>query len=490
MSAGRGGGRPGALPSAGPLARLGRRLVRDEGRGVAGEVEEVRAERASLARRNRFFHTADGVAYWAGMNAVSYNTVVPLFVSKLTDSPFLIGLVAVFSQAGWYLPQLLTSGATERVAYKRPIAVRLGFIVERAPALLWPAAALLSVRNPALALTIFLASFGLHFLGAGVIAPAWQDLIAHTFSPQMRGRFFGLTTFLGTSLGAVGGLAASRILGVYTFPFDFALAFGFAAICVQISWVFLALAKEPVRLGISVPGAEGGAGDGSPTGAIATAPEQGAAVPSGPAHTGGAGPGGLRGLRELLSGDREFARFLVVRTLMGLGTMGFGFVAVHTTREFNVADATVALFTVAMLIGEAFGNISAGYMADRSGHRLPLIIGVGSVTLGFAISRMAPGVLWFYPAFFFMGYAIGAGRVSAMMIAFEYAPAGRTPTYVGVTNTLAGVGGLVAPLIGSALAAYSYFSLFTVTAAVNLVAWLGLIFLVSEPRRLGRGGAE
>jgi MFS family permease len=445
------------------------RLVTAAARSVTTDPKEVDGDRRGLLRWNRFFHTADGVTYWAGINAVSYNTVVPLFVSKLTDSPFLIGLVAVFSQAGWYLPQLLTSGVTERVVYKKPITVRLGFLVERAPALLWPVAALLSLSHPAAALALFLGSFGMHFVGAGIIAPAWQDLIAHSFPPRVRGRFFGLTTFLGTSLGALGGLGAGRILGVYGFPLDFALAFTFAAVCVQISWVFLALTTEPLRLG-SPSDNEAGSSNTPHT------PQ----TPKRPVD----GPGSLlQTVRDILHSDRPFARFLIVRTLMGLGTMGFGFVAVHTTRAFGAADATVASFTVALLVGEATGNLSAGVLSDRRGHRLPLILGVGSVTAAFALARLAPAVLWFYPVFLLMGYAVGAGRVSAMMIAIEYAPPERTPSYVGITNTLAGFGGLLAPLIGSTLASVSYFMLFSVTAAINLAAWLGLLLVVRDPRR-------
>lgn len=463
------------MPGGIPIRRIASWLVRDGHRHPVDDPARVASERRSLSRWNRFFHTADGVAYWAGINAVSYNTVVPLFVSKLTDSPLLIGLVAVFSQAGWYVPQLFSAAATERRIYKRPIAVRFGYMVERAPALAWPLAALLSVSRPDLGLALFMITFGLHFVGAGLIAPAWQDLIAHTFPPRERGRFFGMTTFLGTSLGALGGLAASRVLGAFAFPVDFAIAFGFAAVCVQLSWVFLALTREPVRLAPHVE-------DNSPVTDLTGSPSLG---PSRPIARRAATGGSLRATLEIIRRDPGFARFLVVRTLMGFGTMGFGFVAVHTTRAFGAADATVAIFTVFLLIGEAGGNISSGAIADRFGHRLPLIVGVGSVTAAFVIARFAGTVDWFYLAFLLMGVAVGAGRVSAMMIAIEFAPEGRTPSYAGITNTLAGFGGLIAPLIGGAIAASSYPLLFLVTAAINLTAWFGLVFLVRDPR--GRG---
>ncbi len=440
-------------------------MIEDSGRPLAETGEEAAEDRARLARRNRMFHTADGAAYWAGINAVSYNTVVPLFVSKLTDSPLLIGLVAVASQAGWYLPQLLTAGATEQISYKRPIAVRLGLLVERLPALLWPVAALLSLHSPGLALALFLGSYLMHFVGAGLIAPGWQDLIAHTFPAETRGRFFGLTTFLGTALGAIGGFAASRVLGSISYPLDFVLAFAFAAVLVQISWAFLALTREPIRQRRTVPGTQSTVVDSR-----------------------GSGPPPARKTRipgdaiALIRQDRSFARFLIVRTLMGLGTMGFGFVAVYAARAFVIPDEVIALYTVALLLGEAGGNLSAGLLADKRGHRFPLILGTGAVTAAFTIVWLANVAWWFPLVFLLMGYATGAGRVSGMMIAIEFAPADRTPSYTGLTSTLAGFGGLIAPLIGSGLAAASYTLLFAVCAAINLLAWLGLIVLVIEPR--------
>jgi MFS family permease len=450
-----------------PVNRVARWLVQEANRETTLDLEAVASDREGEIRRNRLFHTADGVAYWAGINAVSYNTVVPLFVSKLTDSPLLIGLVAVFSQAGWYLPQLLTARATERVAYKRPIVVRLGFLIERVPALFWPVAALISGRYPSLGLGLFLASFGMHFVGAGLIAPGWQDLIAHTFPPQDRGRFFGLTTFLGTTLGAIGGFGASRLLGAYSFPLDFVIAFAIAAVLIQTSWIFLALSHEPMRVA-SAPAAT------LPSTAATRPP------PSGPARLRG---GNLRDTMEIVKRDAEFSRFLLVRTLMGLGTMGFGFVAVYTAKEFGTSDAGVALFTVALLFGEATGNLSAGTLADQLGHRYPLLLGTGSVTAAFAVALFASAGWVFYLVFALMGYAIGAGRVAAMMIVMEFAPADRTPTYVGITNSLAGAGGLIAPLVGSVLAGFSYPLLFGVSTAINLAALVGLFVAVQDPRR-------
>ena len=53
-----------------------------------------------------------------------------------------------------------------------------------------------------LALVLFLLGYAWHGFGAGLVATAWQDLIARCFPVERRGRFFGLTLFIGAAAGA------------------------------------------------------------------------------------------------------------------------------------------------------------------------------------------------------------------------------------------------------------------------------------------------
>ena len=64
-----------------------------------------------------------------------YSTIIPLFVSKLTTSTLALGLVAMLSQGGWHLPQLLSANLVERLSRRKPVIINLGFFLERLP--LW-----------------------------------------------------------------------------------------------------------------------------------------------------------------------------------------------------------------------------------------------------------------------------------------------------------------------------------------------------------------
>jgi MFS family permease len=413
--------------------------------------QEIEAEVERNYRWNFTVNFLDGATFWIGYSFVSVSTIVPLFVSKLTLNPLVIGLVAVLGQAGWYLPQIFVAGPTERMARKKPIVVNLGFFLERVPTWLWPVAALMAPLMPILALVVFLFSFAWHGIGAGTIAPAWQDMVARCFPVQRRGRFFGLTTFVGTASGAIGAIFSSWLLKTYVFPTNFFYAFLIAAIFINLSWVFLALTREPVQPVIAPP-------------------------PSGANHF-------WSRLVRIVQQDHNFRRFLLTRLLVVLGMMGMGFVTVEAVQRWQVADSVVGHFTVALLIGQGLGNLLAGLLADRYGHKLSLELGVAAAAIGFALAWLAPGASWYYAVFVFLGMAIGIQIVSGILITMEFSAPEQRPTYMGVANTIAGMGSSVAPLIGGWLAvSFSYNGMFAVGMTVNIIGLILLQWYVKEPR--------
>ena len=54
----------------------------------------------------------------------------------------------------------------------------------------------------------------------------WQDLIAKIIPVEKRGRFFGITNFLGNGAGILGALAVPFILDSFAFPMGYVISFG------------------------------------------------------------------------------------------------------------------------------------------------------------------------------------------------------------------------------------------------------------------------
>ncbi len=432
-----------------PMKRAMRWLLVVDKPVAARSDAELAAEVEANYGWNFAVNVLDGATFWLGLSFISSATIVPLFVSKLTPSQWAIGLIGVIANSGWFLPQLFTANRVQRLPRKKPVVVNLGFFTERLPLWLLPLAALLAVSSPTLALVLFFLGYAGHAVGAGIVATAWQDLIARCFPVARRGRFFGFTTFLGNGTGAVGALLSAWLLANLAFSVNFAATFTIAATFITISWAFLALTREPEQL--------------------PTAPRQSerdfwASLPG------------------ILRHDSNFRTFLVARLLLVLGGMGGGFVTVAAIQRWQVPDGTVGLYTVAILLGQTAGTLGLGLLADRRGHKLALEVGAVAAVLAYSLAWLGLSSASYFAVFGLIGIALGAYVVSGLMIVLEFSPAHLRPTYAGLVNTALGLAGIVSPLVGAWLASMNYDWLFALSALLNLAGLVLLRWRVQEPR--------
>jgi len=398
---------------------------------VAAEVERN-------YRWNFMANFMDLALFWFGASFMSGMTIVPLYVQRASGSRLLVGLVAALSQAGWYLPQLFTANYVERRPRRKSIVVKIGFVSERLPLWLLPLSAFVLVpANPWPALAIFFVGYAWHCLGAGAIAPAWQDLLARVIPTDRRGRFFGLSNFAGSALGVVGALISASLLARYPFPKGFAFCFALGAASILASWAFLALIREPP---------------------VSTAKE----------------PVSLRTyfrqLPSVLRRDPNFSSFLVSRVASGMSRMAIGFVTVYAVGRWGLPDSVAGTFTTVLLVSQMAAYLLLGFVADRKGHKVVLEWGTLVAVLTLVFCLVAPSPAWFYLAFVGLGINTAADILSGLMI---------------VLNTTMGVFSALSPLLGGWLASvFGYPILFVLSAGMAFVAFVILHWFVQEPRKV------
>ncbi len=144
-------------------------------------------------RFNIFVNVTDGAFFGLALGAASSVAILPLFVSTLTDSATLIGLISAIHVVGWQFPQLFTAGRVSRLQRYKPMVLALT-LWERLPFFglafvawfvnVWPA-------NLVLSLTYLLLI--IQGLGGGLAATAWQSMIAKIIPARRHGLFFGIS---------------------------------------------------------------------------------------------------------------------------------------------------------------------------------------------------------------------------------------------------------------------------------------------------------
>ena len=402
-------------------------------------------------RWNFSVNVLEGAFFWFGTSFAASATILPLYVSHLTDSRVLIGLISAISGAGWYLPQLFTANYVARLPVKKRMVIRVGLFSERLPLLVMALSVFLfAARSPRVALVLFFSTLAWHAMGAGIIAIAWQDMIAKVIPVNYRGRLLGLANSAGSAAGILGAALAAGILARFPFPTNFGVCISLTFLFVMASWFSLALTREP---------------------------------PSSPQRTSVSLSSYLRGLPGVLRQDRNFAAYMLSRTVAVFAKMGIGFVTVYAVQRWRLADSQAGFYTIMLLAGGTIANLVGGLAADRLGHKLVLEVGLILLAICMLLAVIAPSPVWMYPVFAGIGGLVALDILSGISLPMEFANPEQRPTYIGLANTIPGLFAAVSPMIGGWLAARtSYTTLFLVSALLSAAAWVVLRWFVLEPR--------
>lgn len=402
-------------------------------------------------RHNFVCNLADGALFWFGYSFISPNTILPLFVSHFSTNPFIIGLIPFISTAGYLLPQLFMSNLVQRAPKKKFFPVTLGFFLERIPIfLLAPLTLLIAPHYPSIALIVFFLLFAWHTLGAGICSVGWQDMIAKIIPTKRRGRYFGITNFVGNGSGILGGFLVTWLLARYIFPIGFVYIFLAAGILIFVSWLALSQTREPADVNLKP---------------VISQKEY------------------LKSLPAVLRENPNFVRYMIAQVVIGLSTMSVGFLTVYAVQHWQLSDSQVGGFTVLLLIGQTLSNLVLGWLADHFGHKLILELSLIANVICFALAFFAPLPFFFYIIFFLRGINAAGTFLSGTSIALEFSSAEDRPTFIGLANTIPGIASGLSPFIGSLIATLAgYPLLFLASTLIGIIGFIILHWFVNEPR--------
>ena len=416
-------------------------------------LSEIEIALRKHLRYNVSVNLMDGAYFGLAWGFGSIGTIITLFVSKLTNSAILIGLVPAIHAVSWQLPQLFTAGSVARQRHFKP-AVLLLTINERVPYLgLALIAWLLPGMNHTAALVLTFLMLLWQGLGAGFTANGWQSFIAKIIPVESRGSFLGAQAAASNVFMSVGAVLAGYLLARPGSFSNFTYCFLLTALFMVFSWVSLALTREPVDTNKVLPPA---------------------------------GHSLLKGSLAILRRDHNFDWFLASRILAQFGTQGFSFYIIYALLHFQMDVITAGYLTATLTISATVANLAMGWLGDRFGHRLMLVIGALCITASALLAWKAPSLGWFYLVFILEGLANTAIWTIGMAITVEFGSEVERPLYIGLSNTLVAPITILAPIFGGWLAdTFGYGTTFATSAAGGLVTALVLIFLMRNPRTLG-----
>lgn len=409
----------------------------------------------SFSQKNVKFNfavnTLEAGFFGMGIGFASYVTVIPLFVSTLTDAAVIIGLISSIRLVGWQLPQLLTANRVAGLQRYKPL-VMLMTLNERIPffplALVALAAPTVG-RDAALLLTMIFVVW--QALGSGLTSPAWISMTAKIIPSSLRGRFYGTLGASGNFLSSLSAITAGLILTAGSqSPESFALCFLLAGLIMLVSFGFLALNREEVVKVENQSSRKAGEF--------------------------------WRGLGRIMRQDANFMRFVYARMLAQFAGVGVAFFTIYAVRGFAMDAGTAGIMTSVLLIAQVIGSPLVGWLGDRYSHRLLYAAGAAAAGASALIAVFAPSLEWFLLVFALAGLANAGFQTTMFSLLSMFGTPAERPFYIGLGNTLVAPAALLAPVIGGILAdTAGYQATFILASVVAAITVAVLLFAVREP---------
>ncbi len=401
-------------------------------------------------KHNFLVNILDGAFFGWGVGFTSYTTIIPLFVSTLSSSATLIGLIPAIHNMGWQMPQLLLAKRISKMERVRPFVIK-ATIHERLPILgLGFVGLLLPVIGSDIALVLTFLLLIWQGLGSGFTANAWQIMISKVIPGNILATFFGAQSAAANLLASLGAYLAGLLLVALKPPFDFASCFFITSGLYFFSWFFLHSTREQPRIIRS---------------------EQLTPQPL------------WQDIKRILKQDKSFTNFLISRFFSQFGLMATAFYAVYAVNNLKVSSLQVGLMTSVLLITQVVMNPLLGRLSDKWSRKWVLVLGAFSAAASAILALVIKNPELFFLVFVLTGVAATAFWTIGITISLEFGDESQRPTYVGMANTLISPATILAPLLGGLLAdSFGYSVTFITSAVLALISSFILIVLVKDPR--------
>lgn len=435
---------------------------------ATGAGVSIARQQGSHARWNFTVFGADIAFFSLGLSISSVYTVLPLFVHHLTTNNEAVALIPALRALGLYVPPLLVASLVERRRHALPFVLK-ATILERVPFLVLALGALwLSHGSPTALLALFFVMIFLALLGSGLTYPAWLDMIARSVPSDWLGRFFGFWSGLGGLLGIGGAAIAAALIAQVSWPLNFALCFLLTFGSYIVSFVLLALGREPSRQLKHVPSEQ---------------PAESVSLAMSVVRM----RQGARDLWGLVRSDGGLQRLIVSNGLGGTATMAGALFAVAALRRGGLSDAQVGVESTVLFIAMTVGYFLWGIVGDRFGHRAILVFGSLSAALSALVALGAFGFWAYAVVFWLLGLNAAATSLAGLTFITEFGPAVRRPTYIALAAVAYAPFAVGAPIVGGFLAnAWGYVPVFIVSAVAGLLATVAFQLWVPNPRARSR----
>jgi MFS family permease len=401
-------------------------------------------------RRNYLGNYLHGMLGMTGFRLVNAPTFLPAYLFAVSGSNTIVGVALALQQLGGVISPIFGATKIEHRKKVMPAAIWMGGLGRLAILGMALAGWFLSGQPLVWALLFFILMFGI-FMGAQRVV--FSLLMSKVIPISRRGRLQAWRNATGGLIAAILAWVAGRyFIEPNLFGNGYSTTFLFAFVLTSLGlWALQVLLKEPEP----------------PT----TRPQA-------------RFRDRLRDFPALIAQDRAYGFFLVVQMLATSARIATPFYILYVGKTVGADGATIGLLTFAFLGADTASNLVWGYLGDKTGFRLVLIVSLIGWVAATIMLLNFDSVAAIFAAFAVLGASLSGYMMASQTMILEFGSRDDLPMRIAVSATAESITATAGPLIGGVVAEiWGYDVVFLASLGFLAAAFVILVLAVRDPRR-------
>ena len=389
----------------------------------------------------------DGITYMPSMALLSISAVIPYFLSQLGATTFQIALATAITLVGALLTQPVFGVIASRSVImnktfgKILLLQRLLFFVF---VLLIPVFA----GANAVLINLFLIFWSVFNLFVGSYSIFFTPIIVKLLPPDKRGGTRGVGLAIGSFLGVGMSALIPLILSRIAFPYSYMVIFSLGLLFLFVNAVVFLLMRQSKET-----------------------------VPNEPMDT----KKYLTQMPATLLESPAFRALILTCISLAIANSLLTYYTLYAIRVFSASEAHIAAFAGLAVLSGAVAYVIFGFVIDRRGPRLVMIIVAFLITAAGALALTTDSLGLLFVAWALANIGFSGYYFSATLLMGEISPTAKLPLYMGVFSTITmAISAVVVLLLAPVLENMGFSLLFIIVLACGLLSLLINVFVLRK----------
>lgn len=399
-------------------------------------------------RRNYIGNFVHGMLGMTGFRLVNAPTFLPAYLHMVSGSNTIVGLGLALQQVGNVISPLFASTSIEHRTKIMPAAVLFGSLGRLAILGMALVGWFLKGQPLVIALLVFIFLFGV-FMGAQRVA--FSLLISKVIPISRRGRLQAWRNATGGLIAAALAYVAGKyLIGGNAFGNGYSTTFVLAFVLTSAGlWALQVLLREPEP----------------PTVRVQSRFRE-----------------RMREAPRMIAEDPAYGLFLLAQMLATSARIAAPFYILYVGQQMKIDGAVLGLLTLAFLGADTISNLAWGYIGDKRGFRLVLLISIAGWIASTALLMGLHTPAAIFAAFVGLGATQAGYMMAAQTMILEFGDRDDLPMRIGLSTTAEGVTATLGPLLGGPAAdLLGYDFVFGASIGLLLAAFV-ILLMFKDPR--------